>query len=151
MPNLRGRRRQPVPFVLGMISLLVAPWGVLGCEPLRQVMYPPTFRYTPRETVRDTMRAVAVQVDALDETLRNDRLLEVERAARVSSLLRAIEGTAASLRGAGEPTNHLLLDANLDRFLEDVRLARASADARPPSLLLAANVAGACRYCHGPR
>lgn len=151
MPNPRGSRRRPVPIVLGMVALLGAPWGAGGCEPLRQVLYPPTFRYTSRQTVRDTMRAVAVQVDALDATLRDGTLTGRERADRASSLLRAIEGTASSLRGAGEPTNHMLLDANLDRFLDDVRLARESAEAHPPSLLLAANVAGACRYCHGPR
>jgi hypothetical protein len=151
MGNQRRSRRRRVTRLLGEVTCLALLWCSGGCEPLRQVLYPPTFRYTSRDTVRDTMRAVAVQVDALDETLRDESLVEEERAERASSLLLAIEGAASSLRGAGEPTNHLLLDANLDRFLADVRLARQSAEARPPSLLLAANVAGACRYCHGPR
>lgn len=139
------------PLYLTLFASLALVASALACTQVREATYPRNFEYKPREEVRDTMRAIAVQVNALDDTLRATDLEPAARQESVTQLLTAIEGAASSLEGKGDATNHPLLDENLGRFLADVRQARQAAERDPPSYMLAGNVTGACRYCHGPR
>lgn len=139
------------PLYLTVLAAILLVMGALACTQVRETTYPRNFTYMPRDEVRDTMRAIAVQVNALDDTLRAEAMDPAEKQESVTQLLTAIEGAASSLQGSSDATNHWLLDENLGRFLADVRQARQAAQAEPPSYMLAGNVTGACRYCHGPR
>ena len=65
--------------------------------------------------------------------------------------LRGMEAAAARLDKAGWPSNHPMIDMNLPKFRQDLRLAREAAEKDPPNYLLAHTITGACVYCHTPR
>lgn len=113
-------------------------------------VYPPDFRYIPREKLSSSMWQLAYD---LEELKGNFEKKESERTVGfnedVVNKLQNIESTASSLGGA--ETNHPLLNKHLDHFLSEVARARARAKMDPPDYFFAERLNGACNYCHYSR
>ena len=125
-----------------------------GCADIarwaRQYTYPPEFRYIERDTVRSTMRDLAVHARELNDLIRSSDGPQSRRA-EIITHLRAMEQAAERLDQSGWPTNHPLIEMNLPSFRRDINFAREAIEREPPNFLLAGPVTGACVYCHGRR
>ena len=136
------------------VFLAIMVLGLSGCADIarwtRQYTYPPEFRYIERDTVRSTMRDLAVHARELNDLIRSSDGPQ-RRRAEIITHLRAMEQAAEKLDQSGWPTNHPLIDMNLPRFRRDVSFAREAIEREPPNFLLVGPVTGACVYCHGGR
>jgi hypothetical protein len=125
-----------------------------GCADMAQWMrrrtYPPDFRYLSRSEVRSTMGELAYHTRELNRLMHASENPREQRAEVVAEL-RAMERVAEGLNQSGWPSNHPLIDMNLQNFLRDIRFARESVEREPPNFLLAGSLTGACVYCHGGR
>ena len=128
--------------------------GLSGCADIarwtRQYTYPPEFRYIERDTVRSTMRDLAVHARELNDLIRSSDGPQRPRD-EIIMHLRAMEQAAEKLDQSGWPTNHPLIDMNLASFRRDINFAREAIEREPPNFLLVGPVTGACVYCHGGR
>lgn len=124
--------------------------GDLG-ERIRSITYPPSTSYVPPEDVRAAMRELSASSLEVSRLLREgEGPGEVDRQA-VLARIREMEVAARALGARGWPTNHPMISAKIDVFLDDVVRARRSVEHEPPRYALAGSVAGACAYCHAPR
>ena len=132
--------------------LLVLPFALLvsGCAEIRKVTYPSDFRYIERAEVRTTMSALGSRIWEMDEILA-DTKNALENRQRVIELLSEIQSFASTLDTKGRPTNHLLIDDHMARFLESVELARLAVEMEPPSFYRAGQISGNCMGCHKHR
>jgi hypothetical protein len=137
---------------LRTLTFLILLSSVASCsapELIREVTYPPSFRYIDQQEVNGAMYLIAQHVVKLERTLSETMLVagNVSHSEGILRELRAIESQAAKLNHA-EATNHPLLDKNLSRFLDTVREAIDAAEQEPPQFLPATRVSAACGYCH---
>ena len=114
---------------------------------LRRHTYPPGFQYITREQLDSSMWQLAHAVQGLRTALREAPIDEARRA-EISQLLAAMEVATKDLSAHGWPTNHPLVDANIDALHADIAQARRSVEGNPPNYVLAGAVSGACIYCH---
>lgn len=135
------------------LAVLVAITLALGAcrdtaELIRQVTYPPDFRYVSQDELRSRMDQLAFQLQLLDEAL-GPRAAEPPAAQeQVVGILRNIERIAGSLQAGDAGSNHPFLEDHMGSFVSEVSQARLAADANPPSFYLAGRVAGGCVNCH---
>lgn len=130
--------------------VLAACSGDLG-ERVRSITYPPSTSYVPPDEVRTAMRELSTSSLEISRLLREgEGPGEVDRQA-VLARIREMEIAAWTLGARGWPTNHPMISAKIDVFLDDVVRARKSVEREPPRYALAGSVAGACTYCHAPR
>ena len=118
---------------------------------VRAVMDPPEFSNLQREDIHDAMRAMAVQVQALDEALRAADLDEATRQARVLGALELLKSGAQTLQTPGKTTHHAMIEQRLPQFLQDLDNARTQAAQTPPQYFLAGSISGSCMACHRGR
>lgn len=71
-----------------------------------------------------------------------------ERAERVVAHLDRIESRALAVGGRDTVTDRPEINAYMDGFLYDVRLAREFARRDPPNFVPANRLVGSCRSCH---
>jgi hypothetical protein len=121
----------------------LAPW-------VRQYTYPPDFHYIERDQLRSVMWQLARHVRELDQELRASPVGE-PRPEEILLHLEGMEKATRSLDISGWPSNHPMVDMNIAKFRQDIRLARESAERTPPSYVLAQALPGACLYCHSGR
>lgn len=114
---------------------------------VRKVTYPPDFRYVSDVELRSTMGQLGQMTARLDGLARTPEGLAGHRE-DVLVMLREMERLASRLNPADLPTNHPLLNANLDRLREDIHEARLAAMLEPPRYGRAEAVPGACLICH---
>jgi hypothetical protein len=137
------------------IVLLAAGLAAGGCSDLgknvRKVTYPPDFTYLPREKIESAMWQLATGVRELDMTLRDERIGDGEKQARVLGVLERMQRAADRLDAQGGASNHPLLDRKIPRLGADISAARLAAAGEPPNYALAGSVSGACIYCHTAR
>jgi hypothetical protein len=120
-------------------------------ERIRSVTYPPATGYVPPEDVRTAMRELSSSSHEISRLLRkSEGPGEVDRAA-ILARIREMEIASRTLGARGWPTNHPMISAKIDVFLDDVVRARRDVELEPPRYALAGSVAGACAYCHTPR
>jgi hypothetical protein len=148
-------RRKPESRWLGPLGLL-AMLAVVSCSgdvgrAVRSITYPPSTAYVPRDDVRAAMHELS------SSSLEVSRLLRVAEGGgavdrdAVIDRLRRMELAARSVGAGGWPTNHPMISARIDVFLEDLVHARSAIEQEPPRYALAGAVTGACVYCHTPR
>lgn len=116
----------------------------------RQYTYPPDFRYIEREQLRSAMVQLASHVRALDQNLRAPSV-DGTRRKEIFEHLAGMENATLALDASGWPSNHPLIEMNMPKFRDDIRLAREAAERNPPNYALAASLTGACVYCHSAR
>jgi len=116
----------------------------------RRYTYPPDFRYIERDQLRSAMGQLARHVRELDQHLRSSTADERQRKG-VLEHLDGMESATRTLDNAGWPSNHPMIDMNMPKFRQDIRLAREAVERTPPNYALAYSLPGACLYCHGGR
>jgi hypothetical protein len=136
-----------------LLVLIYVCGQLLGCAGfarwLRQYTYPPDFRYIEREQLRSAMWQLAYHVRELDREV--DAAKAQDRRKEIIVQLAGMDAAVATLDSSGWPSNHPLIDMNLEKFRQDIRLAREGVERDPPNLVLAHSLTGACVYCHGGR
>lgn len=122
--------------------------SVAGCEHVRRVTYPPEFTYLTDATVSTSMGRMARHVARL-EALMGEAPTEqaIDRGAVIAEL-RQLQDVARSLGAGPAATNHLLVDAHVDRFSQSLDRARRAVEHDPPSYYLVGQVTGSCSACH---
>jgi hypothetical protein len=127
---------------------------VAGCADFarwtRRYTYPPDFRYIERDQLRSAMWQLARHVRELDQHLRLSTAGEQQRK-DVLEHLDGMESATRTLDNAGWPSNHPMIDMNMPKLRQDIRLARDAVERTPPNYALAYSLPGACVYCHGGR
>jgi hypothetical protein len=96
------------------------------------------------------MWQLARHVRELDQHLRSSTAGEQERK-DILEHLDGMESATRTLDNAGWPSNHPMIDMNMPKFRQDIRLARDAVERTPPNYALAYSLPGACVYCHGGR
>jgi uncharacterized membrane protein len=115
---------------------------------LRQYTYPPDFKYITQEQLRSTMWQLARQVRELQLLMQEPTSTNERQRQEVVERLTAMEHTTNQLNTSGRPSNHPVINHNLDALRRDIALARASVERNPPNYFLVGSVTGACVYCH---
>lgn len=137
-----------------VIGLLAAALWLAGCEnvarEVRRVTYPPDFQYVSKQELQGAMGRLAPLAVRLDVLARSPEGMEGHRR-EVAEILLEMEDAASRLNPADLPTQHPLVNANLDGFRQDIQRARLGVEREPPSFLRAGALPGACLYCHGSR
>lgn len=133
--------------LLGVAALLAA------CSPgaaarLRAHTYPPNFNYIPRDELDSTMWQLADRVKQLDDRMRTASNGDESLSADVVRILSEMEDVSRALGQGGWPSNHPRVSQNIEKFREDLSLARQAAAATPPRYFLAGSVSGTCIACH---
>lgn len=135
-------------------TTLLAASVMAGCDDLparlRRHTYPPNFKYIERTEVRSTMWQLASDVHQLDDLMRRPGPVDETRRGQIAQLLSAMDDTARTLATNGRPTNHPLIEDNLEGFRQALATARASVVSERPNYYLVGSVSGACLGCHGP-
>lgn len=136
-------------FVAGLI-------GVVGCSNLsssiREVTYPPDFKYIDREQLQSSMARMALQISILDGALQHslaaqeggDDVIREE----VVNALSEIHLIASGLQAGSGGANHPFMEDHMRDFISSVDKARSAASLAEPRYYFAGKVAGACASCH---
>lgn len=136
-------------FSMILAMLLLSSCGDVATN-LRRHTYPPGFRYVTREQLDSSMWQLAHAVRGLREALR-EQPVDAKRRAEIIQLLQMMDLATKDLSSHGWPSNHPLVDANLDALRADIAQARRAVEWNPPNYVLAGAVSGACMYCHDGR
>lgn len=127
---------------------------IAGCSDLarwtRQYTYPPDFRYIERDQLRFAMWQLARHIRELEQQVRSPSLGESQRL-EILEHLNGMESATRSLDNSGWPSNHPMVDMNMPKFRQDIRLAREAVERTQPNYTLAQALPAACVYCHGGR
>jgi len=145
-----GRIWMAVALLVAGVSMVLAvlPGCAEQAAELRKHSYPPDFQYITRDQLKQTMWQLAALTHQLDEMASQPEYLPAQRMELIQ-LLTQLERTADDLKHEGVPTNHPMLNANLDRFRDDIQAARQDVSREPPSYRRVTRLSGACFYCHG--
>ena len=137
---------------LNVLATFLACGALVACAGfsawLRQYTYPPDFEYITQEQLRSTMWQLARQVRELQLLMLEPTSTNERQRQKVVELLMTMEHTTSQLNTSGRPSNHPVIDHNLDALRRDIALARASVEKNPPNYFLVGSVTGACVYCH---
>jgi hypothetical protein len=115
---------------------------------MRQLTYPPEFKYIDRSQVRSAMWRLAAAVDDLDQLMRQPEADDPQRFLRIAAILRRMDEATEELRARGRPTNHPIMSAHLEKFRQDVDLALQMVDSAQPNDFLLGTISGSCLVCH---
>ncbi len=121
-----------------------------GCASLRLGTYPRDFVYLTEGELSGAMHELAAHMGALSNLLD-----DLAAGADAESVADVMVTEVDSMRkvtdrlGVGSPgTNHLLLDAHLSEFVDDLEDARRTLNATPPRFYQAGRLVGSCSACH---
>jgi hypothetical protein len=136
------------------LRFLLLTWGILtiaACNDMaasiRQVTYPPDFKYVSTEELRTRMHRLGNQLRQLDDALVTDGLRQPDQQ-KVVAILREIQQIGNSLQAGDAGASHPFLGDAMNNFVTDVGQARIAASQYPPRYYLAGRVSGACMSCH---
>ena len=105
--------------------------------------------YLEHDEIRFMMQKMAAMVFNLDKLVtESPNLDDAERKYAVIEQLGEIKKVAIKLGAGPKKTNHYLIDKGIDRFVDDVELARNSAQVDPPQYDPAVRLIDQCRRCH---
>lgn len=155
MTETQQRIRAVIP--LPLTVLLTTALLVSSCVQVRLLTYPAEFNWLDSTSVKGTMREMATGMRKLDHLI--DQVAGGQEA--ILNELSTIEAQAISLSssttglsedGMSRPvTNHLLIDENIDDFIEQIMRARLLAEADPPNYYGIGRLTGTCNACHRMR
>lgn len=122
--------------------------GLVGCNYVRKVTYPPNFVYLDRKEIISAMAEFSVDLWRIDDILSHSETILPYQRDEIIALLKHIEKIANTLGAGSTQTNHLLIDQHIDQFKDSVHNARKAVEADPPNYYLAGRLSGACNGCH---
>ena len=138
--------------VLRVILLSAIILAISGCNDfaavVRQVTYPPDFKYVSGQDFRSRMDQMAFQLQLLDRALAENNTGQSIEQQQVLGFLRSIERVASSLQAGEAGSSHPFLQDFMKDFVADVEQARNTAAMDPPSYYFAGRLAGGCVNCH---
>ncbi len=139
-------RNQSIRFLILTIFCTVF---VASCAQIRKVTYPDEFVYLESGDIQTRMHQMAGHLAEIEFLLStadasSDKTLHNSIVAQLDTMTRLARELGAESIG----TNHLLLDAHMDRFLADVLLAREGAVLDPPNYYQVGKLTGSCGACH---
>ena len=111
-----------------------------------QVANPPPFDYADGDELRSRMHQLAFAIQRLDGALLNETDGGAPDQQSVIANLRHIERIGESLQTSDLNSKHPFLVDNMDRFLDDVKIAKQ--EALGNSYEMAGSIASACDSCH---
>jgi len=141
-------------------TVIVSSTLLTACVQVRMLTYPDGFTYLDSDTVKSTMLEMAIALNRVSELIdkvddaENNQLQQdaiVSKLADVEQLAISLStGIASSASGVslGIMTNHLLIDENLDAFINSAMRARQMAELSPPNYFAAGKLSGNCNACH---
>ena len=140
---------------MSLIGVTVISAAVLaGCADmparLRRHTYPPNFKYISRSEIRSVMWRLAADVRDLDDLMRQPEPIDDARRARIAEILASMDAAARELATEGRPSNHPLIEDNLEGLRRALDAARVSVESGRPNSYLVGSVSGACLGCHAP-
>ena len=105
--------------------------------------------YLEYDEIRFMMQKMAAMVFNLDKLVtESPNLDDIDRQYAVVEQLGEIEKVAIKLGAGPKKTNHFIIDNGIDRFVDEVEVARNSAQADPPQYDHAVRLIDQCRRCH---
>ena len=139
---------KPLHCLLLLTGLLLT---LSGCNDfaaaVRQVTYPPDFRYVSDAELRSSMNMLAYQLQQLDEALTVADPDVPDQEVVVDSL-RQIERISSQLQAGDAGASHPFLENDMPAFVSQVNRARLAAAQDPPRYYFAGRIVGACAGCH---
>ena len=135
------------PLQLILLALLGA--GLfLGCAQIRKTTYPSDFVYLEQKQVKTQMALLSLYLRQLDQILMDDLTVSSEQQQQIIAVLSKIEASTTTLGAGSVRTNHLVIDAHIDQFRDDVYSAINNASADPPNYFALGRLSGSCVGCH---
>lgn len=122
--------------------------GLIGCNYVRKVTYPPDFVYLDRKEIVGAMAEFSVDLWRIDDILSHSETILPYQREEIIDLLKHMEDIADKLGAGATQTNHLLIDQHIDQFKDSVWDARRTVEADPPNYYLAGRLSGSCNGCH---
>lgn len=137
--------RRTLPKLVAVLALTTI---MTACSTRFGLQYPADFTYLTTGDVRNSMQAFALGISRLDTLLSEAETNPEKQQPAVVEELKRLERIADDLGAGPQRTNHLLIDAHIDRFKEDIVVARMEAAASPPSYYKTGLLIGGCTGCH---
>lgn len=148
MPNRITAIIKPLRCLILLAGLLLT---LSGCNDfaaaVRQVTYPPDFRYVTDAELRSRMNMLAYQLQQLDGALAVSDPAVPDQEAVVDSL-RQIERISSQLQAGDAGASHPFLENDMPAFVSQVNRALLAASQDPPRYYHAGRIVGACAGCH---
>ncbi|MCU7553649.1 hypothetical protein OCL06_03420 [Alteromonas sp. ASW11-19] len=120
-----------------------------GLSSVRNVTYPPDFKYIERDQLRSGMDEMALHISILDGALQYSQADDPDAIREeVLTALTNIERVASSLQAASAGASHPFMEDHMRSFVATVDKARSAASLAEPRYYFAGKVAGACAACH---
>ena len=132
--------------VVGALLCLTLASCSTGSGSYPHMTNPPPFDYGDGDDLRSSMHQLAYELQKLDESLRSEIDSNLPDQQAVISNLRDIERIGNSLQSGDLSSKHQFLQDGMDKFLENVSMARR--DATRGRYYMAGRLAGACVSCH---
>jgi hypothetical protein len=136
-------------FRLISMVLIVAVTG--SCATVRKATYPSDFVYLEKQEVSSAMQKMAVSINKLDRLLLGTEHQPANKQQDVLAELDVIESVTRSLGTGASRSNHPLIDQHMDRFRDQLLIAKNAAQNDPPDYYPAGRLVGQCRGCHFQR
>jgi hypothetical protein len=119
---------------------------------MRQLTYPPEFKYTEQDELRTDMAMLALQMQLLEQALAKEEKpdstdAETQREEVLASL-RKMSSIASSLQAGDSGANHPFMQDYMSDFSAKVDQARTAASLAQPNYYYAGKVSGGCAGCH---
>ncbi len=132
-----------------LLVALIAGGAILsGCAQIRKATYPQDFVYLDRKQVRSEMAMLSLYLRQIDEILADNTTVSSVQQEQLVKILVKIDDTAYRLGAGNVETSHLIIDAHIDQFKNDVNVALRDASADPPNYFALGRLAGSCVACH---
>jgi len=114
---------------------------------IRQLTYPPDFRYYEQKEVYSTMWDFAKTISRLDQVLQSNEA-EPAMFKQVTSHLEQLQRLATQLKSDPQASNHPMLSRNLPLLINDIEHAKNASQSSPRNYIPANRISASCRYCH---
>lgn len=115
---------------------------------VREITYPPDFKYVSGQELRSDMHWLAFELQQLDLTLTKDYAPATNQQQEVLETLGRLEAIAGRLQAGDAGSNHPFLYDHMSSFVNDISQARNAAALDPPRYYLAGRISGSCVNCH---
>lgn len=135
-----------------LLSLTAAAFLLSGCssnpDSFPQIANPPPFDFADGEQLRSSMHQLAFELQLLDNAVANEIDDVPNLRQEVIDRINNIERIAEYARDSDLSTRHPFLQDDMNRFLSNVRRAKADASRNNPRYYMAGRISGGCMSCH---
>jgi hypothetical protein len=138
--------------ILGTIFPLAIVFSLAGCstgsDSFPQIANPPPFDYVDGEDLRSNMHQLAFELQQLDMALLDAYVDRPSFQRQIVDSIQNIERIGGYIQETDLAVRHPFLQDDMDRFLSDVRRAKADAERNVPRYYMAGRISGGCINCH---